>query len=138
MNALNNLKNPKYFISDPWTNTTNDKSFWSNKVANLLNSVVNNNSSGKIKLKDGIIIILCILKYTRFKNYFKLVFLLVNSFKKKWMRALFLDFLINEINIYNTKNLNQIFLQCFLMLEHIFSTTIYCFLNSLKTLYKLM
>ena len=99
MNAINKLKKPKYFISDPWINTKNDNSFWSKKIANLLTSIVNNNSSGKIGFNDGFYLILCLFKYTRIKNYYKLFYLLFNSYKKKWVRALLLDFLINEINL---------------------------------------
>ena len=32
MNLVNDLKNPSYFIPDPWTDSTSDNSFWSKNV----------------------------------------------------------------------------------------------------------
>ena len=34
MNAKNDIENPEYFIPDPWTNTSSDKSKWSIKITN--------------------------------------------------------------------------------------------------------
>ena len=31
MNVKNKLKNPAFFIPDPWTNTKPDNNFWSKK-----------------------------------------------------------------------------------------------------------
>ena len=33
MNLKNNLKNPKFFIPDPWTQTMSDNNWWSKKLA---------------------------------------------------------------------------------------------------------
>ena len=99
MNATNQLKKPSYFISDPWTNTMNDKSYWSNKVAKLINKLVNNNSSGKISLIDLLNFLFVIIRFTRLSKYKLLISVIFKSIKRKWHRALLLDFILNEIHI---------------------------------------
>ena len=51
MNTINNLKNPSYFIPDPWTDTKSDNSFFSKIITSVLRDSVNNNSSGNLKKK---------------------------------------------------------------------------------------
>lgn len=99
MNAINNLKNPSYFISDPWTNTNNDNSYWSSKISKLISKLVNNNSSGKISLKDIFSLILIIIRFTRISKYLFLFSLIIKSKNKKWYRALLLDFILHEVHL---------------------------------------
>ena len=51
MNAKNSLKNPEYFIPDPWTNTEPSDSFWCKNLHKSTKQVINDNSSGKITFK---------------------------------------------------------------------------------------
>ena len=60
MNSSNNLKNPSYFIPDPWTQTNHDGSFLSKIVYESLSQAVNDNSEGKITLKTYVYLILSI------------------------------------------------------------------------------
>lgn len=99
MNALNRLKNPSYFIPDPWTDTESDKSFFSRIVFSLLKDVVNNNASGKFSKKNYIFIILIFLKFVRIRKYFSFFKIFLKSFFGKWRKALFLDMLIHEIHL---------------------------------------
>ena len=48
MNADNRLKNPAYFISDPWTDTLSDNSGFSKRFSMMLKQTVNDNASGSI------------------------------------------------------------------------------------------
>lgn len=122
MNATNQLKNPSYFISDPWTNTKNDNSFWNNKISKLISKLVNNNSSGRIGIIDFILFNLVVFRYTRFSKYPALISLILNSFKKKWYRALLLDFIFNEIHIKllkkNNPNFSNIFFNAGAHIQH--------------------
>lgn len=122
MNATNQLKKPSYFISDPWTNTVNDKSYWSNKVAKLINKLVNNNSSGKISLIDLLNFLLIIIRFTRVFKYKLLISVIFKSIKRKWYRALLLDFILNEIHINFLKkhkpNLSSIFFNAGAHIQH--------------------
>ena len=51
MNASNKLKNPAYFIPDPWTQTPSDRGFFSQKISNAIAQAVNDNAESKITLR---------------------------------------------------------------------------------------
>ncbi len=108
MNTINNLKNPSYFIPDPWTDTKSDNSFFSKIITSVLRDSVNNNSSGNLKKKNYFNLILIFLKFVRIKKYPIFIKLFFTSFFGKWRRALFLDLLIHEIHFHllNKKNPN--------------------------------
>ena len=99
MNSINNMKNPSYFIPDPWTNTKSDNSFFSKIITLVLKDAVNNNASGKFLIKNYIYLIIIFLRYVRLKRYFIFFKFLFNSFFGKWRKALFLDLLIHEIHL---------------------------------------
>jgi hypothetical protein len=99
MNAKNNLVNPAYFISDPWTKTESKPGFWNNFVAENLSKMINFNSHKKIPLKIYINILFILVKSFRFRNlkfYFNLI---LKSFFKKWNKALILDLLLHDIHM---------------------------------------
>ena len=99
MNAKNNLINPEYFISDPWTNTVSNPGSWIRFVSKNLSKIVNMNSHKKIPLEIYINILIILIKSFRFYN-FKIYFnLLIKSFVKKWNKALILDLLLHDIHI---------------------------------------
>ena len=68
MNAANNLIRPAYFIPDPWTQTTCDKSFFSNAINNSIIQAVNDNSQSKLTYKTLLNLIIS------FKTYILLYF----------------------------------------------------------------
>ena len=99
MNSINNLKNPSYFIPDPWTNTKSDDSFFSKIITLVLKDTVNNNASGKFSIKNYIYLIIIFLRFVRLKKYIIFFKFLFSSFLGKWRKALFLDLLIHEIHL---------------------------------------
>mgnify|MGYP001349267922 CR=1 FL=1 len=99
MNVNNKLKEPAFFLPDPWTNTSSDKSFWNENLYKALKQAVNDNADNKIEFKSLIIILLTFLKFYKFKNlklYLKLFF---RSFKRPWCRSLILDLLLHDIHL---------------------------------------
>lgn len=99
MNAKNNLLNPEYFISDPWTNTISGPSSWIRFIAKNLSKIVNLNANKEIPIKIYINILIILIRSFRFFN-FKIYFnLLTKSFVKKWNKALILDLLLHDIHI---------------------------------------
>ena len=106
MNTQNNLKNPEYFFSDPWTNTSSGPSSWIRYVSKNLSKIINMNAHKKIPLIIYMNIIAILIKSFRFYN-FKMYFnLLINSFVKKWNKALILDLLLHDIHIFFLKKQN--------------------------------
>ena len=68
MNAENRLKNPTYFIPDPWTNTRSDNSGFSNRITMMLKQAVNENASNKLSLSSIFTIIEIILRTFHYKR----------------------------------------------------------------------
>ena len=109
MNSVNRLKNPSYFIPDPWTETNSDKNYFNRMITNVLRDTVNNNASGKFKLKNYFYLILIFFKFVRIKKYKFFFKFLINSLFRKWRKALFLDLLIHEIHLNLLKKHNPDF-----------------------------
>ena len=131
MNAKNNLINPHYFISDPWTNTNSEPGKWNKFVANNLSLIINFNSHKKIPIKvyiNILIILLISFRLTNLKTYFKFI---IKSFSKKWFKALVLDLLLHDIHIKKLKKKNTDFSTIFFnagahIQHHYFTNSIYC------------
>ena len=128
MNLKNDLKNPKFFIPDPWTETPSDNSYWSKKISKTINYFVKNNSKLKYDFKLLFNLFLIFLKYAKFRNYLIYIKLFFTSFGKNWRKALFLDLLLNDIylNNYNKfkTNFSNLFLNGLAHIQH------HYFLNS--------
>ena len=89
MNAKNNLKNPEYFIPDPWTKTPPDDAFLEKKISSSVSRMVNNNSESKISIKDFLYIFISIIVYVRFRKYFHFFSLAFSSLIYPWRRLCF-------------------------------------------------
>tara|TARA_Y100000590_G_scaffold420582_1_gene523421 strand:- start:4873 stop:6165 length:1293 start_codon:yes stop_codon:yes gene_type:complete len=139
MNAKNNLKRPKYFIPDPWTDTKSDHTYWSKLIHRLISKLVNKNANNSISFKDIIYLLLIFLKFVRLKNYFKMMSLALTSFKFKWRKAIFLDILLNEIHLYlfkkNKPDLSSIFLNAGAHIQHHYFFHSEFHLNPLKKIH---
>ena len=113
MNAANRLKNPAYFISDPWTDTNSDKSKFSKRLSHMLKQVVNDNASGRLSFSSILTILEVILRTLHYKNTLFLIKLIFSSIIKPWKKSLVLDYLIHLIHIYFLKKKFLIFRQSF-------------------------
>lgn len=103
MNSINDLKNPSYFIPDPWTDTTSDSSGFSKRVSLLLKQSVNDNSSGKLSFQSIMYIFEIIFKTFDFKKTSFLFSLIFSSLVKPWKKSLVLDYLIHNLHLYFLK-----------------------------------
>ena len=104
MNVLNKLKNPKYFIPDPWTETKASNSFWCKIINKAIKQAVNDNSANKVGITSYLILLLTSIRFIRFTKYKFFLDLFLKSYKKKWYKSLLLDFLISEIHLNFLKN----------------------------------
>lgn len=114
MNAENKLKDPAYFIPDPWTKTSSDKSFFSKCASSFVAQVVNDNSKGRISLKSFAIMSMIFMRAVRLKTLPTLGFLAFKSISKPWFKSLFFDFLVFEIHSFLVKKNNPDFSTVFL------------------------
>jgi hypothetical protein len=99
MNTSNNLKNPSYFIPDPWTITKSDGSWWSSKLTKVIKQSVNDNSQSRITISSFFYFFLAFLRFSQFKNYAKYLKLFLRSYKSPWCKALFLDLFLSDLHL---------------------------------------
>lgn len=122
MNAENRLKNPAYFIPDPWTQTPSDASWWSRSLAQAVSQAVNDNAQARITVKSAMSLFLGFLRFAQVKYYRKYLFLAVASLRKPWLKALFLDLLLNDVHrsMFNRKrpNFSALFLNAGAHIQH--------------------
>tara|TARA_B100000035_G_scaffold307895_1_gene311793 strand:- start:1399 stop:2700 length:1302 start_codon:yes stop_codon:yes gene_type:complete len=114
MNTKNNLKNPSYFIPDPWTDTKNDGSLLSNFVHQSISQAVNDNSKGKLTFKTIIYFISSMLIAISFKDLLSLSAYAISCLRYRYKKALFLDLVIFKIHQYLFKKENPNFSALFL------------------------
>jgi hypothetical protein len=98
MNAENRLKNPAYFIPDPWTKTLTDRSWWSKRLGASISQAVNDNSQAKISLKNALFILLGLVRFAKFRHYFLYFKLIFKSIMASWPKSLALDLLLHDIH----------------------------------------
>ncbi len=108
MNASNKLKNPAYFIPDPWTKTNCDNSFFSKSITSAIVQAVNDNSQSKLTYKTIFNLVIAYIAMVKPTKYFPLARYAFNALRKPWRKALFLDILLYEIhkNLFKRKNPN--------------------------------
>tara|TARA_B100000886_G_scaffold332201_1_gene284642 strand:+ start:21220 stop:22533 length:1314 start_codon:yes stop_codon:yes gene_type:complete len=99
MNCKNELKNPLFFIPDPWTKTLSDKSFGSRAISKVINQAVNDNAKSLITFKTFLNLFMAILILVSPKSYIKLLIFGFSALRKPWRKSLFLDILLSEIHL---------------------------------------
>ena len=122
MNTANKLKNPTYFIPDPWTNTKPDKSGFSKRISLMLKQSVNENASKRLSINSIITIFEIIFRtfnYIRTPFLIRLIFSLIN---KPWKKSLVLDYLLHNLHLYflkkKTVDFSSIFLNAGAHIQH--------------------
>lgn len=99
MNAENRLKNPSYFVPDPWTSTPTDGSWWSRTLHEAIAQAVNDNSKAKVSPKSLCALVLGVVRFARPRNYTRYLRLLAGAKGASWRKALFLDLLLHDMHM---------------------------------------
>lgn len=122
MNAINRLRQPAYFIPDPWTQTPADKSWWSHALGQAVSQVVNDNAQARITPKSALQLALGLLRFARVTHYQKYLSILLSSRRKPWLKALVLDLLLHDVHwtMFNAKrpNFSTLFLNAGAHIQH--------------------
>lgn len=122
MNTDNRLKNPSYFVPDPWTDTHSDNSRFSRRLTLMLKQTINDNASGRLSISSILTIIEIICRTLHYKNTSFLLKLIFSSIFKPWKKSLVLDYLIHLIHIYFLKkklpNFSSIFFNAGAHIQH--------------------
>lgn len=108
MNAANNLKDPKYFIPDPWTQTPSDTSFLGRIVTSAVSQAVNENSQKKLTFKTLISLVIAFIMLVSPTRFYRMSKYALSSLGKPWRKALFLDMFLHEVHktLYKKNNVN--------------------------------
>jgi len=114
MNAENRLKNPAYFVPDPWTSTPTDGSFWSRALSAAVSQTVNDNAKGRISARSAAALALGLLRFARPSNYATYAKLAFRSRGAPWRKALFLDLFLHDFHWSLLKNRKPRFSTLFL------------------------
>lgn len=122
MNTRNNLKEPAFFIPDPWTKTPTDGSWYSNYLWQALEQAVNDNAQQKITKRTLIKLFFSVAYLVPIKKIPFLIKKLWYLKNKKYGKALFLDLLLSEIfsSLTNWKkpDFGVLFLNSFAHIQH--------------------
>lgn len=122
MNAENRLKQPAYFIPDPWTKTLPDESWWSRALTKAVSQTVNDNAQSRITGKSILQVLLAVIRFARPTHYVKYLKLTANSRNKPWLKTLILDLLVHDVhwNLFKRKqpNFSTLFLNAAAHIQH--------------------
>jgi hypothetical protein len=97
MNAANRLKNPAFFMPDPWTNTPVSGSWLFRKLASAISQTVNDNAQSRVTARSGAILLLGLWRYAYVSRYGRYLIDAFTSRARPWRRAIVLDRLISQV-----------------------------------------
>jgi hypothetical protein len=122
MNAANRLKQPAYFIPDPWTQTPADSSWWSKSLGQAISQAVNDNAQARITTESVLQLLLGLLRFARVTHYRKYLSLILGIRCKPWLKALVLDLMLHDVHwsMFNKKrpNFSTLFLNAGAHIQH--------------------
>lgn len=114
MNAENRLRDPAYFIPDPWTRTAPDKSWWSRVLTAAVSQAVNDNSEGTITATSALHLALGLVRFSQPKHYATYLRLALRCRGASWRKALLLDLLLHDVHAHWFKSKRPHFSTLFL------------------------
>ena len=122
MNAENRLRNPSYFIPDPWTSTHSDNSNFSKRLLAMFRQTVNNNANGNLSFSSILTIFEIIIRTFNYKNTLYLIKLIFSCLFSPWKKSLVLDYMIHMTNMYFFKkklpNFSSVFFNAGAHIQH--------------------
>jgi hypothetical protein len=99
MNAANRLRNPAFFVPDPWTEGKVSGSGNLRRLYAAVVQAVNDNAQARITPKSILWLLAGFLGHARMTNVFKYFQYALKARRKPWTRALFLDCLLSDVFI---------------------------------------
>jgi hypothetical protein len=99
MNAANRLRNPAFFVPDPWTEGAVSGPGNLQRLYAAISQAVNDNAQARITLKSVLWLLGGFLGYARMSNLPKYLQYTLRARSNPWTRALFLDCLLSDVFI---------------------------------------
>lgn len=114
MNAKNRTKNAAYFVPDPWTPADLTAKPILKRLYDAVAQAVNDNADARITVKSLINLLVGAAVYARPKNYGRYLGFAARAKSKIWSKALFLDLLLTDVFIKETRRTKPDFCSLFL------------------------
>jgi hypothetical protein len=99
MNAKHRLKNPAFFMPDPWTKTELTVGPRLRSLYAAISQAVNDNSHARLTVRSAAQLALGLLSFARPGNYPTYLRLAASAGRAPWRRALLLDLLLADVFI---------------------------------------
>ena len=97
MNATNRLKNPAFFIPDPWTDTPASGSWLLQHMSNAISQAVNDNAQARLKPRSALALLAGWGVYSAPANWSRYLRMAVTTKAAPWRKAIFLDTLLGDV-----------------------------------------
>lgn len=99
MNAKHRLRDPAFFVPDPWTRTAISAPRTLRRLSAALSQAVNENASSRLTVASALALLIGAARYARPSNYVRYMHLALGAITKPWLRASFLDLLLADVFI---------------------------------------
>lgn len=114
MNAKHRVRNPAFFVPDPWTPTQISAPSTLRRLHAALAKAVNENATARLDASSLLGLLRGTAAYARMANYPSYFGLAFGSIGRPWRRALFLDLLLADVFITETRRTRPDFATLFL------------------------
>lgn len=114
MNAKYRLRDPAFFVPDPWTPTTVAAPPRLRRLYDAIAQAVNDNAQSKLTLRSAYALLSGLLGYARVANYGRYVSLAAQALTRPWKRALTLDLLLADVFVDQVRRTRPHFASLFL------------------------
>lgn len=114
MNAKNNTVNAAFFVPDPWTQTDLTARPLLKRLHGAVAQAVNDNARSRVTKGSAAWLLAGAAAYARAVNYGKYISLATSASRKPWAKAMFLDQLLADVFIGETRRTQPDFATLFL------------------------
>jgi hypothetical protein len=114
MNAEHRVRNPAFFVPDPWTATGITAPRRLERLYRAISQVVNDNAQAKLTPASAVALLAGALSYARPRNYFQYFAAALTSQQRPWRRAMVLDLLLSDVFIRQVRATQPHFASLFL------------------------
>lgn len=131
MNAKNRLREPAFFIPDPWTATTIHASPTLKRLYAAISQAVNDNAKSRVSARSLLGLLAGFVAHASPANWSRYIGLAASAMGHPWRKAMFLDLLLADVFANETARTRPHFATLFLNaaahIQHhyLFSSTVY-------------
>jgi hypothetical protein len=97
MNAKHQLRDPAFFLPDPWTRTEATAPPLVKRVYNVIAEAVNENAEGRLTPGKAAWLMLGLARFASIRNYPRYISLALTSRGRVWRKAIFLDLFLADL-----------------------------------------